>query len=809
VNPRLTVAGAVATVLASMAMYPLVASGGWFWAATGGVIVVAAAGAATRLRTLPAVVCFLVTLAAEFLYLNLVFAHRWSWGGLLPTGSSLHHLATLVTQASTETSRYAPPVPAFRGIVLLMAAGIGLVAALTDLLAVRLRRPALAGFPLLVLFCVPLTTDARSNWVGTTLVFCCSTAGYLGLLSSDGRDRLRLWGRLVRPWQDEDGGSPDTRQLASAGRRIGSAAVVVALFLPILVPGMKAHRLFPGSGTAISSVYHGQISFPDPIDQLTKQLHESTPQTVLIYHTAAPYPPYLQVYVLGRLGTQAWTLARPTSTKGVGKSPLPPVPGLARSTPGVFMRENILLGSRLIGGKTTVEYLPLPYAPRYVEVKGTWRVDPGSLSVISVGVKLAGLGYTVTSKDVNPTPDQLRQAAPPSPSLDGYEHYPSAFHRLVRLAERITAGRTTDYGRAVALQDWFTQRGHFKYSLKVPAVHRTGALVQFLTRTRRGYCQQFAFAMAVLARLLGIPSRVVVGYTQGTRAPDLGNGTWRVMTSDAHAWPELYFTGAGWLRFEPTPGGTGGQLGQATATAPAYTVTSPAGPPSAQTQPRTPQASGTAGPTTAAGKRGGLNPKLRYLTEPPGTGGRRHHSPLPVVLLVIAVAAALLVTPRIARSVIRYRRWWKAGDDLSRAHVAWLELRDDLADHRISCRASESPRAVGRRVATTMGISGGPHDALRRVTVAEERATYASSPADSVSLRADVTRVRRAVARASRRRVRWFAFLLPPSVLAPVRAGLQQVLDIFGWLDMLMTKARDRPGTSERARSRPGVAEAR
>ncbi len=794
-NPRLTLAGAIATVLAAVALYPLLSSGGWFWAGTGAVIVVAATGAATRLRTLPAVVCFLATLAAEFLYLNLVFAHSWSWGGLVPTDASIQHLARLVTQANEEMSRYAPPVPGFRGIVLLTTAGIGLVAALTDLLAVRLRRPALAGLPLLVLFCVPLTTDARTNWVGTTLVFCAGTAGYLGLLSSEGRDRLRLWGRLVRPWLDEsEAASPDTRQLTSAGRRIGSAAVVVALFLPLLMPGLKAHRLFPGSGTANSRSYHGQISFPDPIDQLTKQLHESKPKTILIYRTPSANPPYLQVYVLGRLGTQAWTLAPPTATKGMGKGALPAVPGLAPTTPGVTVRETIRLGGQLASSRTSLEYLPVPYAPRFVGVSGTWRVDPGSLAVISAGVKLAGLGYTVTSKDVNPSAEQLRESAEPPPALDGYVHYPATFHRLARLADRITAGRTTAYGKAVALQEWFTQGGHFRYSLKAPAVHRAGALFQFLTHSRRGYCQQFAFAMAVLARLLRIPSRVVVGYTQGTY---LGNNTWQVMTSDAHAWPELYFAGAGWLRFEPTPAGTLRRPGQATASAPPYTSQSPAGSTTTEPANKTPTPSSTAQPGARAHSNG-VNEKLRHLDRPGAAGKRQHHSTLPIALLVIALLAVLLITPGTARSIIRSRRWWKAGDDVARAHAAWQELRDDLADHRIGCRASESPRALGRRLAETITIGDEPREALRRVTVAEERASYALSPAASVSLRADVTTVRRAVARASGRPARWSAFFLPSSVLTPVQAGLQQVMDIFGWLDMLTSRARDRSSGGDR-----------
>ena len=75
--------------------------------------------------------------------------------------------------------------------------------------------------------------------------------------------------------------------------------------------------------------------------------------------------------------------------------------------------------------------------------------------------------------------------------------------------------------------------------------------------------------MAVLARMVGIPARVVVGYTQGSF---IGNNTWQVKTSDAHAWPELYFPNAGWLRFEPTPPNSVGLAGQATASAPPYST---------------------------------------------------------------------------------------------------------------------------------------------------------------------------------------------------------------------------------------------
>ena len=297
----------------------------------------AAVGAATRRRAIPAILCFLAAVGAEFLYLNAVFASRQSWAGLVPTGASMHHLQLLLHQATFEMSKDAPPVPPRPGIVLLTVAGIGLVAVLTDVLAVRLHRPALAGLPLLVLFCVPLTTDARAGAVGGTLVFCAGMVGYLGLLSADGRNRLRLWGRLIHPWQDDaDSQGPDVRPLAAAGRRIGSAAVVLALALPLLVPGLKAHRLFPGEGTGKGNGgSHGRISFPRPLDLLNTDLRETRPVPVLTYHTTDGTPPYLQVYVLGNLSTNAWTMGPAPATTGLtSRGFMPAVPGMARTTPG-------------------------------------------------------------------------------------------------------------------------------------------------------------------------------------------------------------------------------------------------------------------------------------------------------------------------------------------------------------------------------------------------------------------------------------------------------------------------------------------
>jgi transglutaminase-like putative cysteine protease len=793
VNVRLTVAAAAATVLASIALYPLMSGGTWFWAGVGAVIVVAAIGAATRRRAIPAILCFAAAIAGLFVYLNVVFARHQSLAGLVPTGASVHHLRELVAQATAETSKYAPPVPDRPGIVLLTAAGIGLVAALTDVLAVRLHRPAIAGLPLLVLFCVPLTTDARPGAVGGTLVFCAGVVGYLGLLSADGRHRLRLWGRLVHPWTDEDNEGPDIRPLTAAGRRIGSAAVVLALSLPLLVPGLRQHRLFPGTGGGGPGGYHGAISFPKPLDALNAELHESRPQTILTYHTTRVQPPYLQVYVLDHLdaNNSEWTMTPPADPTSLKHGTMPRAPGLQPQTYSLPVHEQIDLG-RNLANSASVSYLPVPFPAQQVQVGGSWRVDPESLTVLGTNVRLAGLRYSVNAKDLNPSPQALRRAGQPPPGVEQDESVPPVYRKLLPLARRLTAHRTTDYAKAVAIQKWFTKPGNFTYSLLgVTESNSPYALQQFLTVTKTGYCQQFAFGMAVLARLVHIPARVVIGYTQGSI---VATDTWQVKTSDAHAWPELYFAGVGWLRFEPTPPDSAGPAGEATAYTPPYStprdyvgvITSP-------TSGAPPQKNPSPVPTASHSTKGFIG-KLRGATGGAGAAGaHQKKSAAPYAELAIVLLALLLIAPGATRFISRRWRWWKARGDAARAHVAWRELRDDLTDHRIASPASESPRALVSRITRSLGLTGAERDALEHIALAEERASYAMSPADSAKLRSDAALVRRAVSRAAGLRARWSARVAPISSLVPAREAMQHLLDVFGWMELLATKVRPRP----------------
>jgi transglutaminase-like putative cysteine protease len=774
---RRTLAAAVATILVSVSLYPIFLGAPlWFWDGVGAVLVVAAAGTLTRLRRLPVAACLAGGVAALLLYLNAVFSSATSFIGVVPTGTSLSQLWDLAGQGFTQAAQYAPPVPQFNGMLLLAVAGIGIVALLTDLIAVRLESAALAGLPLLLLFTEPFTLSLSRGVLGTTIAFCLGTVGYLGMLSSEGKDRIREW---EHPNPDPRL-MPDTRALAAAGRRVGTASVVLALFVPLVIPGLHATRLFssgqPGIGGSGGSGSGGGVGFPSPDTQLSSELHTSAAATEFTYTSTALIPDYFQVYVLDDLTSSGWRMfGQPESL--VPEMPAPP--GLTSDTWATLVTTHVTMSGSV--GQDALGALPVPYPAISVSALGSLQADRNSLMVFDNGARLAGLRYSVTSLDESPSTQALTAAQAPSADIAShYTEVPSSYQGLRGLAQSVVrqAGATTAFEEAVALQQWLAGAS-FRYTLDAPTVTDATGLANFLENTRQGYCQQFSFAMAVLARLLGIPSRVAYGFTAGT---NIAGDSWLVTTHDAHAWPELYFQGFGWLRFEPTPPGNG--PGQGTAAAPAYTL-----PASTSPQSSTPSSGGlkpgALGSTSnrnaaALGDRLGL-PLGGASSGAASASGRLN----PWEILGLCVLGLLVIAatgPAGVRLLIRRRRW-RARAAAARAHAAWRELRDDLVDYRVGYRPSESPRAAAARASASLGLAEPAAAALHRIAMAEERARYAARADSAAGLRHDSAVVRRAIAAAVPWWTRWRARLLPSSVLSPALAAVGQAADIFGRLN--------------------------
>jgi len=132
-----------------------------------------------------------------------------------------------------------------------------------------------------------------------------------------------------------------------------------------------------------------------------------------------------------------------------------------------------------------------------------------------------------------------------------------AYRPLYHQAETIAGAAHNPYAATVGIEAWLRSSGAFTYSEKPRQIRGIPPLVAFVTRTRAGYCQHFAGAMALMLRYLGIPARVAAGFTSGAfdpASPGASEGTWRVNDRNAHAWVEVWFKGYGWLPFDPTPG---------------------------------------------------------------------------------------------------------------------------------------------------------------------------------------------------------------------------------------------------------------
>jgi len=156
--------------------------------------------------------------------------------------------------------------------------------------------------------------------------------------------------------------------------------------------------------------------------------------------------------------------------------------------------------------------------------------------------------FNVNSAAPDLTPAILDAATSDAPPDEIFTQLPDDIPDIVgETAAAVTASASTPYQQALAIQNWF--RSEFKYSLEVQSGHGSSAIESFLNE-RVGYCEQFSATMAAMVRTLGIPSRVAVGFTPGVLDE---SGWYAVRDKNAHAWPEIWFDGIGWVAFEPTP----------------------------------------------------------------------------------------------------------------------------------------------------------------------------------------------------------------------------------------------------------------
>ncbi|WP_432110203.1 transglutaminase TgpA family protein [Streptomyces sp. AA1529] len=778
---RLAFCAALATLAAACALLPLVEPAAWLIQAAVLIGVQAGVGAAARRIPLARPLTVLAQALTSLLLLTVVFARSAAPAGFLPVPGVFTHFAALFEQGVQDVSRYAIPAPLTDGIRLMLIGGVLLIGLLVDTVAVTYRSAAPAGLPLLALYSVAAGLSVGgARW----LWFLCAAGGYLLLLLAEGRERLSQWGRVfadrsrpgAAPHQPGSVGGPAAAPVRT-GRRIGVLALGVSLLVPTALPSLSG-GLLDEMGTGAGGVRGqggGTVSAVNPVVALKNSLDQPQDRTALVYRTDGGDSGdngdnglYLRIVALDRFDGAQWK----PSERRIGEIPdqLPAPRGL-----GPEVRTSTVRTTIQASDAYAQDWLPMPFPADRVRLEGKWRFEPEGRTLVGYDKQTTrGLRYTVESLQVRPTAEQLRNAPDPPPALEReYTAIPGTLPDVVsRTARQVTRGAANDYERAVRLQDWFADEGGFVYDTEVEAGTGVNAISDFL-RQKEGFCVHFSFAMASMARTLGVPARVAVGFTPGTAR---GDGAMEVGFQDAHAWPELYFEGVGWTRFEPTP--TRG-------TTPPY-ARPDAPDPDRDSGEVLPDRNGNDEPTvapspsqecTAQQKRS--DPECGLAAPLPGSGGSAEE-PSTAALVGIGGAAllllALLLLPMLLRRRRRSRRLRTrpggTGPEAAEGVLAaWQELLDTGWDYGIVPEDSATPRTAAERLARVGELQPPEAEAVQRIALAVEQVLYAPEPRPAPGIARDVQQVRAGLRAAAPRTLRVRALLLPPSTGRLLRAA--------------------------------------
>ncbi|WLW55737.1 DUF3488 and DUF4129 domain-containing transglutaminase family protein [Streptomyces sp. YU58] len=772
---RLALCAWAATLMAACALLPLVDPATWIVQAGFLLAVQSGAGAATRRVPLARPLTVLAQALVGLMLLTLSFAREQAFVGMIPGPDAFVHFADLLRQGSDDIARYAIPAPLESdGIRLMLVGGVLIIGLAVDTLAVTFRSAAPAGLPLLALYSVAAgLSDGGADW----LWFLVAAAGYLLLLLAEGRERLSQWGRVFGGAPRTQGGAESGGAVAPVrtGRRIGVVALGVALVVPLALPAMNGGLLEnAGAGVGSGSGGGGTISAVNPLVSLRDNLNVDEDRQVMSLRpdkNADLSNLYLRIVSLDDFDGTTWKPSKRAIT-AVPDGTFPTPVGLSRDIKSTEFVTTITATDGY-----AQNWLPMPYPPSGVSISGNWRYEPEGMTLVGDhGQTTSGLTYQVRSLDVQPTARQLADAPAAPPALvREYTELPSSLPAVVgETARRVTEGITNPYEQAVALQDYFAVTGGFEYDTRVQVGNGSQAIARFL-RDKEGFCVHFSFAMAAMARSLGIPARVAVGFAPGTVEGD----TVSVGLKDAHAWPELYFEGVGWTRFEPTP---------SRGTAPSYTA--PETPGSSLPNPAQPSEAASAAPSAAPSASDTCTPEQKKLNEcqsespaaAPGddndiswwvVAGRwwylRLLGWLAVGLVVLAVPLAPMLW-RLRTRAVRLGGHGRSEADSARHTLAvWEELTDTAWDFGIAPEESQTPRKAAARIVRIGQLDPATAAGVHRVADAVEQVLYAPRPRPTAGLAEDVrrataglnhtvsrgTKVRAVIAPRSTARVAW------------------------------------------------------
>ncbi|MFC4856270.1 transglutaminase TgpA family protein [Actinophytocola glycyrrhizae] len=782
------VVAAVTTLCAALALSGVIEGLRWWGYAGVAVTVVTAVGLGLRAVRAPillvglaqmfALMCLLVTLFTDEAVL-----------GVLPGPDSVAELGS-VLQTSVEVVRTGvPPVPATQAVLCLVVIAIGLVAVLVDTLAVSAGTPAACGLVLLCVYAVPASlADEMLPW----WAFVLGALSFAALLAVDGAHRHQLW-RNRPTVQGTNGGLGGPAALVAG-------AVAVALFAGATFTWVGTVGQLPGGQNGGGEGGLGLNPFTSLRGMLDREGNVELFRVSGMDDDGVRYLRAMTLPVYDENGGWRRDNERelPGGVEAAGNLPLPD--GVVRADP-----DNI----------TEIQIEPVNSKDYWAPVAGVpvgltglpndMRYDPDSGMVY--GESRRSLPVYVEEADMSePSGEQLAAdglftAADQVPSI--YLRADGLPQSVVELARRLTGGKPTTLQKVKAIKDYFDTSNGFQYDTETGTGADESALEDFLFRSKIGFCEQYASAMAILLRAAEIPSRVAMGYTGG-----YANGNYRTITTqNAHAWVEVFFPSAGWVTFDPTP------LSDGTSYNPPYaSETGPSGPeddpdnPSqtsvAPTAPSAPTGTPEDEETTEAGAAGNDRQEqstalwvwavigtlvlaavvLTVLVAAARGMPRRRGTLLPLALLAWTLAlvfgaamvtwwlAVLVVVLLLATApgLVRERRRLSHRHDVhtsgpGAATSAWRELLAESRDRGIEVNSTETVRTAARRIAREHSLDDGGRRALRTVVGEVERSWYGGQDHPDPNLAPAYDHLMDGIRRGSP--LGWRAKLLPRSVL--------------------------------------------
>ncbi|MCF6377322.1 DUF3488 and transglutaminase-like domain-containing protein [Nocardioides KLBMP 9356] len=632
-------------------------------------------------------------------------------GSPLPTPDNVDAFLAAIDAALESSRSYAAPVQAgVPPVHALLLIGGTLVVVAVDVIACTLRRAPVAGLVLLAAYTLPVAVTGESvSW----WLFAVVAGLFLTLVFLQHSDHVTSWGRA--PDGEKGSFSVRTGAIGNTALALGAASIALAVVVPAGVPTMTM-SVFDGNGPGTR-----EVEVKDPMVDLRRDLQRGEDIDLMSVTTSGPKPSYFRLSVLARFNGSQWTPGdRDIPDTQTATGTLPPLDGVATSV----KRREFTYDVR-IGPDFRSSWLPTTAQTTRIAASTDWRYDITTRDFIAAkdDVTAADTSYSFTGAQLTYDAASMNNAVSGAGSVAGIftDVPPSLSNQIRRQAAIVTADAPTRFQKAQALQQWFRETGGFRYDqAQVESAGDGGADLLAFLNDKVGYCEQFAATMAIMARTLGIPSRVAVGFLEPTRAAD---GSWVFSAHDLHAWPELYFPGSGWVRFEPTPQARAEEV-------PGYTT--------AEFAPE---------PTTPTPTASQSSEDLPQRSESPSAdsgSADEDTSSLPWAQVLgalagLALVALLLLTPRLVRSSRRRRRMAGDIEDL------WVELRDVATDLGHAWPAGRSPRRagewLGRLLAATVAGSGRPDrprrgrdqapeaaQALDRLVTALERSRYSRDP---------------------------------------------------------------------------------